>query len=323
MKGLIIVIIILTGTYLQAQVKIENLDYFELENKIIVSYDLIGEGTYSIELFYTINNGVSWHGPLDNITGNIYGVTTGKGRYLIYNIMNDQNWLIGEKIKFKIKLLPDSGFFIDQRDGTKYKWVRIGKQIWMGENLKAIVYPDRTPIRIVKSTLTWENLKEYQKACCWYENIKYNATRYGILYTWAAATGNHQRESNSDTLHGVCPDGWHLPGNSEWSQLDNFIYNDKGATKAGRYLRFFGYYAKDAYSFRAITGGYRDPYGKFKEMDYSVYWWSSDSNYWPHDDIYCSNYGCAYYRGISKDDDSFKRLKNYMNSGFYVRCLKD
>ena len=87
----------------------------------------------------------------------------------------------------------DSGSFVDERDGHKYKWVRIGEQIWMGENL---AYDTENG--------SWA-----------YNSDEGNVAVYGRLYTW-------------ETAKSICPAGWHLPSKNEWEQLAMFITYEKG-----------------------------------------------------------------------------------------------
>ncbi len=94
----------------------------------------------------------------------------------------------------------DSGTFTDKRDGNVYQWVKIGDQIWMAENLAYIPYvcaPD-------SQCGIW--VYDY------YGEGPYgtNYQTYGCLYDW-------------ETAMEVCPEGWHLPSDEEWMELERFL----------------------------------------------------------------------------------------------------
>jgi uncharacterized protein (TIGR02145 family) len=47
---------------------------------------------------------------------------------------------------------------------------------------------------------------------------------YGRLYNWAAVMhGSDGSTSNPSGVQGVCPTGWHVPSNAEWSQLKSYV----------------------------------------------------------------------------------------------------
>ena len=111
------------------------------------------------------------------------------------------------------------GTMMDERDGKIYKTVKIGDQTWMAENLN---YSDSVKTPSLKG-----------KSWCYKNDEKYCDVA-GRLYTWAAAIdsvkfandddnprdcGNGEKCIFSDTVHGICPPGWHLPDTTEWVAL--------------------------------------------------------------------------------------------------------
>src|SRR5262245_32163336 len=98
-------------------------------------------------------------------------------------------------------------------DGNVYHTVNIGTQVWMLENLKTTKYRNGDLIETTTPAtldITSESTPKYQWA---YNGEENNAATYGRLYTWYAAT-----ESRN-----VCPSGWHVPSDVEWTTLSNFL----------------------------------------------------------------------------------------------------
>ena len=102
-----------------------------------------------------------------------------------------------------------SGTFIDTRDSQEYAWVKIGDQIWMAENLN---YDNGC------SSVTWVNSSD-EGWCGCYDNNSSNCDTYGLLYQWSAAMNGSIVEGSQ----GLCPDGWHIPSNTEWDNLINYL----------------------------------------------------------------------------------------------------
>ena len=103
-------------------------------------------------------------------------------------------------------------------DGNFYNTVQIGNQCWMKENLRTTKYVDNTEI----PTSTDDFSLPFR---CAPNGDESNVSTYGYLYNWAAVMkGSPSSESNPSGVQGICPNGWHLPSNAEWSQLIGYVY---------------------------------------------------------------------------------------------------
>ena len=134
-----------------------------------------------------------------------------------------------------------STHFCDNRDEQIYKWVKIGTQTWMAENL---------------------NYNVSGSVC--YGNNPSNCDIYGRLYNWATAmdlpascNSSICAGSVSDKHRGVCPDGWHLPSRVEWTVLTDFV---GGLSSAGTKLKATSGWnssgnGTDNFGFSALPGG--------------------------------------------------------------------
>ncbi|MFZ3064200.1 MAG: fibrobacter succinogenes major paralogous domain-containing protein, partial [Nitrospirota bacterium] len=100
-------------------------------------------------------------------------------------------------------------------DGNVYNTVTIGAQVWMKENLKATKYRNSEDIPTTIADISGETSPKYQWA---YGGNINNAAVYGRLYTWYAATDSR----------GLCPTGWHVPTNAEWTTLTDYLGTDPG-----------------------------------------------------------------------------------------------
>lgn len=103
-------------------------------------------------------------------------------------------------------------------DGNVYNTVQIGNQCWMKENLRTTKYSDGTKIALWSSTSTGT-------ACRYYPNGNAsNVATYGYLYNWKAVMRrSSSSSSNPSGVQGICPTGWHVPSDAEWTQLTNYV----------------------------------------------------------------------------------------------------
>jgi len=191
-------------------------------------------------------------------------------------------------------------------DGNIYNTIQIGTQIWMRENLKTTKYNDASDIQLVSDGTNWSNLTT--PGYCWYDNDEgtYKDT-YGALYNWYTTVD----------VRNVCPAGWHVPSDAEWTILTDYL---GGESIAGDKLKETGTThwtspntgATNETGFTALPGGCRNHYGPFYYIEDYGYWWSSSEG--PTIDPW---YRYMHYSssGITKTDGS----KRY---GFSVRCVK-
>jgi len=215
-------------------------------------------------------------------------------------------------------------------DGNVYQTVKIGSQWWMAENLKTTHYADGSAIPLVKSSSAWDSLGITDKAYCWNKNSESNRFFYGGLYTWAAAmNGTASSDAFPSGVQGVCPDGWHLPGDYEWKRIEMFLgmsmaEADKEGwrgTDEGSKLKEEGTAnwespnegATNVSGFTALPGGYRRSGGGFHYTGYNGTWWSSTEYSTSH----------AWSRYMNVDYENVARYSNYKDGGRSVRCVKD
>ena len=194
-------------------------------------------------------------------------------------------------------------------DGNFYNTVQIGTQVWMAENLKTTGYSDATPIPLVENYDEWADLT--LPAYCWYNNDSLNREDFGALYNWYVV------ESGK-----LCPDGWHIPTDEEWLELETSY---GGRNVAGGSLKESGttYWKKPNEGaskeggFAARPGGYRSYTGTFNLMRTHGFWWTSTEKGW---------YGApskGIYRGLRYNYQGMHLDIAENTNGFSVRCVKN
>ncbi|MCL2183324.1 MAG: InlB B-repeat-containing protein [Chitinispirillia bacterium] len=194
------------------------------------------------------------------------------------------------------------GTFIDARDGKSYRTVKIGDQTWMRDNLN---YAGG----------------EGNMGLC-FDNSPDNCDKYGRLYDWTTVMvllsgcnnticANRVQEEHQ----GICPSGWHVPSNSEWKALTDFV---GGASDAGTKLKAVSGWGPgngtDDYGFSALPGGHRFPDGAFHNKMYGEKgsWWSATE--------YDAN--GAWYRRMGSDSYSMEEIPDLKGFTFSVRCVR-
>jgi uncharacterized protein (TIGR02145 family) len=244
--------------------------------------------------------------------------------YILKTELNPSKYNVNEEEDNKIinnTIIEDStnGTFTDLRDGNMYKWVKIGKQVWMSENLAYLP-------NVNQSSDGSENVAGKYYYVYDYDGTDVNAAKatayytiYGVLYNWAAAMdGSVGSTANPSGVQGICPVGWHLPSDAEWTQLTTYL---GGESVAGGKLKETGttYWnspnagATNETKFAALSGGYRRYGGTYHLFGINGFWISATDK----------NAELAYCRSIFYDNSSVLRDLYYKELGFSVRCVRD
>ena len=230
----------------------------------------------------------------------------------------------------------------DTRDGQTYKTVVIGTQTWMAENLNyaytGVPY---------KHTATPKYNKDYSSdssSWCLY-NDPANCTKYGRLYTWAAAMdsvgtwssngkgcGIGKKCTPTYPVRGICPSGWHLPTRDEFITLLDAV---GGYLTAGKMLKSTSGWKEiegengngtDAYSFAALPAGQMNFLGEWEfDLEYldNAYFWSSTDAHLVYTNNFDNSYSQAIYMSMYSNEDEATVYPCYKGYGFSVRCVKD
>jgi len=114
-------------------------------------------------------------------------------------------------------------------DGNIYHTIQISEQIWMVENLKVTHYNNGDEITYIINEEDWGSYEEGQYGI--YNNDSTNFEIYGNLYNWAAAANGTEFGDlvGIPDYGGICPEGFHVPDNSDWDELLDFFGGWSGA----------------------------------------------------------------------------------------------
>ncbi len=231
----------------------------------------------------------------------------------------------GNEILFRTNDTP-----VEDVEGNGYPTIAIGNQTWMAKNLKVTSYADGNPIPFVPDNLDWDSLRVNDKAYTYYNNSPASGRTYGALYTWAAAVNYGDNTGTTEHIQGVCPAGWHLPGDEEWKELEMHLgmprdVTDKEGwrgTNEGGKLKSTGREfwlipntgATNEFRFSALPAGDRLPKGDFFNQSFSTFYWTSTEFDLNH----------AWARGLGYFVSTMYRGHNDRKDfGFSVRCVRD
>ena len=235
-------------------------------------------------------------------TSNISGLAANTTYYVCAYATNGNGTAYGNSVSFATANTPPPGTVTDY-DGNVYNVISIGSQFWLMQNLKTTHYKNGTSIPNVTNNTTWAGLTT--GAYCDYDNTPANSATYGRIYNWYAVnTGN------------LCPTGWHVPTDAEWTTLTNYLGGESiagGKLKATTLWNSPNAGATNSSGFTAFPGGGRASNGPYSYVGYFGFWWSSTE----------SNTASAWRRTMGYGGSSVDRLDLGNTYGFSVRCLRD
>ncbi len=228
-----------------------------------------------------------------------------------------------ETLELRFELIEGDSFFCENYvrdiDSNEYAVIQIGEQCWMAENLRTTRYRDGSRILNVQSASDWGSLQT--GAWVHYENQSLQEVEYGKLYNWYAV----------DSDHGLCPEGWHVPGDEDWMEMEQYLgmpdselrgQGDRGLTHSiGDKLRKTMWNRSRTHisdsgngsGFSALSGGFRNYYGVFFGRGNLAGWWTASGD----------SVTRAWSRSIGINESHVSRNLSNKRSGYSVRCIQE
>ena len=198
-------------------------------------------------------------------------------------------------------------------DGNLYKTVKIGEQLWMAENLRVTRYNNGDSIPFLISADDWSATSS--SAFAFYDNDTNNISQFGILYNWF--TVDDKRE--------ICPNGWHVPSDTEWIMMEKALgmkSQETGkmtawrGTDEGNKLKTTEFGGNNLSGFSAKGTGYRHPNGEYKGK-------GADNDYWTSTLYINKGKSEGMLHGLLNSKSTIVRNFHTPDYGFCIRCLKN
>jgi uncharacterized protein (TIGR02145 family) len=189
-------------------------------------------------------------------------------------------------------------------EGYNYSTVQIGDQCWFSENCRYL--PIVSDPSIDSTTEPHYSVYGYEGTDVTAAQATTNYATYGVLYNWPAVM-----------TAGICPSGWHIPSDGEFTELSDFL---GGANVAGGKMKEAGYDhwfspntgATNSSGWTGLPGGFRYYSGGFGDNGGNGYWWSASESG-----------SFSWVRKLGNYNDNVGRYSDVRNYGFSARCVRD
>jgi uncharacterized protein (TIGR02145 family) len=242
---------------------------------------------------------------------NLTGLIPDTVYYVRAYITDSAGTVYGNERTFRT-LLYYYGEWVTDYDGMSYASLILGNQQWLAWNLSVIHYNNGDPIPNIPLGSYWYNTTS--GAFVNWGNSPITAEIYGRLYNYYAVVDSRN----------LCPVGWHVPSDAEWTILINYL---GGSSVAGGKLKEAGTDhwnspntgATNRSGFTALPGGVADwdffsYYVTFYSLRVNGYFWTSTE---------ISGTSSARYKFLSKNSSTIGGGANPMYLGQSVRCIKN
>ena len=259
----------------------------------------------------TANNSTTNGSGTGSFTSNLTSLTVSTNYYVRAYATNSAGTAYGNEVSFTttaggggIVTNPGAGVNFN---GYTYTSIVLGNgQEWMAENLRTTSYANGDPIPNITDNTQWQGLTT--GAWVHYNNDSQYENPYGKLYNWYTVADPRN----------VCPTGWHVPTDAEYTLLTNYLGGEpvaggKMKSTGTQYWLSPNNYATNESGFSGHPGGYRHDDGTFGGIGNHGNWWSSTK--YGADDAWGRYlyyyFGFVYRTNYNKED------------GLSVRCLRD
>jgi uncharacterized protein (TIGR02145 family) len=270
----------------------------------------------------TITNSKTTDGTgIGGYISSITGLTPVSTYYLRAYATNSVGTAYGNEISFSTTSASSS---VTDIEGNVYNSITIGNQVWIQQNLKTRKYSNGDLIgTTVYASFDLDKSNEIKPKYQWaYNGMESNVALYGRLYTWYTVIDSRN----------VCPIGWHVPTDSEWTTLTDYLtkngyaYSGSGDNIAKSLAATFGWgksgtagnigydqASNNSSGFTALPSGTRYPYGSFGGIVSEGIWWSATKE----DTTGAWNRSLYYSQSIIEKGAWNRRI------AYSVRCLRD